>query len=169
MDQATILSWLVLLHVLASIGFVAAHGVSMAAAFMLGPTRDVDGARLLLDLSARALGPMYLFLLVLLLSGILAGIVGAWWTSGRLWIWASLALLIAIAVYMSYRGNAWFSALRGATGQRYNIRGKEFPAGEPDPARLQALLASRARAWELLAVGGGALVLIAYFMIAKPF
>ena len=169
MDQATIMSWLVLLHVLSALGFVAMHGVSMAVAFMLGPTRDVAGARRLLDLSARALGPMYLFLLVLLLSGILAGIVGAWWTSGRLWIWASLALLIAIAVYMTYRGNAWFSALRGAVGQRYNVRGKDFPAGEADPARLQALLASRARAWELLAVGGGALVLIVYLMTSKPF
>lgn len=76
MDQATIKSLLVLLHVVSSIGFVVTHGVSMVVAFMLGSTRDVARAQRLLDLSARALGPMYLFLLVLLLSGIASGIVG---------------------------------------------------------------------------------------------
>lgn len=169
MDQATIASVLVALHVLSAIGFVAAHGVSMVVAFRLGSARDVDGARRLLDLSARALGPMYLFPLVLLLSGIASGIVGGWWTSGRLWIWASLAMLIAIAVYMTYRGNAWFSELRGAAGQPHNVRGKDSQAGDPDPARLQTLLAARARAWELLAVGGGGLALLVYLMISKPF
>jgi len=147
MDQATIKSLLVLLHVVSSIGFVVTHGVSMVVAFMLGSTRDVARAQRLLDLSARALGPMYLFLLVLLLSGIASGIVGGWWTSGRLWIWASLALLIAIAVYMTLRGNTWFSALRGAAGQRYT-----FVARSSRPANL-ILLACR-RYWPVGPVRG---------------
>ena len=169
MDLTWLNPWLVLAHVVSAIAFVAFHGMSMVVAFRLGSTRDIDGARRLLDLSARMLGPAYLALLVLLVSGIVSGIVGAWWTSGRLWIWASLALLFGIATYMTFRGSAWFSQLRGAAGQGYNIRGKQVPAGDADPARLQTLLASRGRAWELLAIGGGGLALIVYLMFTKPF
>ena len=169
MDLTSVYPWIVLVHVLSVFGFVVLHGVSMVVVFRLRSERELARVGTLLDVSANSIGLMYLFLLLILLSGIIAGIIGAWWTSGRLWIWASLVLLIAITIYMSYRASAYFTALRGAAGLPANLRGKEIPAGEPDPTRLATLLADRRVAWELLVVGGGGLVVLTWLMMLKPF
>ena len=169
MDLTPIYPWLVLIHVLSAFGFVALHGTSMAVVFRLRSERDLGRVRALLDISIASVLLMYLFILILLISGILAGIVGAWWTSGRLWIWASLILLVAIFFYMSFRATPYFAQLRQAAGLPGQVRGKEFPASEPDPARLATLLADRSPAWELLIIGAGGLVLLVWLMEMKPF
>ena len=123
-DLTSVYPWIVLVHVISVLGFLAAHGVSMGVVFRLRSERELGRVRALLDLSASSLGSMYLFVLVVLLSGIVAGIVGGWWTSGTLWIWASLILLIAIVVYMSYRASPYFTALRQAAGLAGNLRAR---------------------------------------------
>jgi hypothetical protein len=168
-ELSSVYPWIVLVHVISVLGFLAAHGVSMAVVFRLRSERDLGRVRALLDLSAASLGSVYLFVLVVLLSGIVAGIVGGWWTSGRLWIWASLILLIGIAVYMSYNASDYFNELRRAAGLAGNVRGKAFPAGEPDSARLGDVLGDRRAAWEFLAIGGGGLVVLTWLMMLKPF
>ena len=40
----------------------------------------------------------------LLVTGIIAGFVGDWW--GERWIWASIAILVLLWAYMSFRGHA---------------------------------------------------------------
>ena len=169
MDLTSAYPWIVLVHVLSVFGFVVLHGVSMVVVFLLRTERELARVRTLLDVSASSIGLMYLFLLLVLLSGILAGIVGGWWTNGRIWIWASVVLLVALAGYMSFSASGYFSELRRAAGLPGNLRGKEFLAGEPDPTRLGALLADRRVAWELLIVGGGGLIVLTWLMMFKPF
>ena len=169
MDQGTVLTWLRLLHVLAAFGFVAMHGVSIYVLVRLRRERDPSSVRALLNLSIAALVPAYAFLGLILLSGIASGIVGGWWTSGRLWIWASLIVLVAVFLYMSSVATGYFGRLRGAAGLEYQVRGKKFPAGPPDDAALVVALEGSNPIVPILAVGSVGLIVLVWLMVMKPF
>jgi MFS family permease len=110
---------------------------------------------------------MYLSLLLLLASGIIAGFMGQWWDSG--WIWASLLLLIAIIVAMAILGGAIYSRVRKAAGLPYSERGKPFPAEPPrSPEEVQTQLAM-ANPILLAVVGYGGILVILWLMMFKPF
>src|SRR4051794_9167460 len=96
MNLASFLPWLVVVHVLSVLGFVALHGPSMVAAFQLRNERDPARVRGVLDQSGISIGAMYLFLALLVLSGIAAGIAGGYFTSGQLWIWTAIVVLIVV-------------------------------------------------------------------------
>ncbi len=88
MDLTPYRSWLVLLHILSVFAFLPVHGVSMTVALRLRHERDRARIGAYLDLSNVYLGGMYGTLGLLLLFGILSGIAGAWWTSGRAGSWS---------------------------------------------------------------------------------
>jgi hypothetical protein len=92
--------------------------------------------------------------------------VGGYWD--RLWIWASIAILVLLFVLMGLRGTRYHDALRHAVGMTGFYDKKGTPVPEPDPAALTALLDSP-RAMELAAVGGVGLVALLYLMALKPF
>lgn len=167
MDLTPYVGWIVFLHVLGAFLFAAGHGVSMFVAFQL--RREQDRARMLaiLDLSSFSLASGLIGLLLLLGTGILAGIVLGSWARG--WIWASLVLLVVIGGLMTPLGIGFFNAIRAALGQR--TRG--LKEGDPDPvpasdAELAALRDSR-RPEQLLALGGGGFLVILWLMYFKPF
>ena len=169
MDQGTVLAWLKLLHVLAAFGFVAMHGTSIYVLVRLRRERDVASVRALLNLSIASLIPAYAFLALILVSGIASGIVGGWWTSGRLWIWASLAVLVAVFLYMSFAATGYFARLRAAAGLEYQVRGRKVPASAPDEAALAAALNGPNPTAAILTVGGLGLVVLVWLMVMKPF
>jgi hypothetical protein len=111
----------------------------------------------MLALSGAAVGVMYPSLLLLLAGGIWAAFAGDLW--GRWWVWASLGLLVGIAVAMYAVGTRYYVGLR----QRLAVEGGVAP-GDPD---LAAVLDSR-RPEVLAAVGGIGLVLILWLMVVKP-
>jgi len=167
MDLTPYITWIVFLHVAGAFAFVAGHGVSMFVAFRLRKERDRARLAALLDLSAWSLGVAGIGLLVLFLSGVLAGIVLG--SFGRWWIWVSLVLLVIIAGLMTPVGGSYFTRIRVALGQR--TRGLK-PA-DPDPlpvrdAELAGLLLSRAPE-TLLLLGGGGFLVILYLMMFRPF
>lgn len=158
---------LVYIHVAATLTFMLAHGVSVAVAFALRRRREPEQIKALLALSAESYRAVYLSLLALLLSGIIAGFGGDWWGEG--WIWLSLVLLIAIVVAMGILGGPVYSAVRQAAGLPYSVRGKEQPAEPPlSQAEVEARLA-RANPWLLVAVGYGGMLIILALMMFKPF
>lgn len=161
-------SWVKFVHVLAVFGFLAAHGASVSVAFKLRNERDRERVRALLDLSGAYLNAMYGSLAVLLLAGITAGIMGGWFTRS-LWIWISLALLIAITFAMYYRGTSYFSDLRKAAGLPYAIGSRRQIPVEPVPETELAALIVKRRPWELAAIGFGGIGVIAFLMMFKPF
>ena len=158
--------FVVLLHVLGAFAFVAAHGVSMIAAFQLRGERDRQRQAQLLGMSGLAVGLMYIGLGTLLVAGIIAGFMGGHW--GRAWIWASLVTLVVVIAVMYTVATPFYGRMRAAAG----VPGSEQMAAKlkppPSPADLDALVTSN-RPLLLALVGGIGLVVIVWLMLAKPF
>ena len=159
--------WLNYLHILGVFSFLMAHGVSAGVAFALRRERNPERIRSLLDLSSSSIGILHSSIFLLLLTGIINGFIGQWW--GRGWIWLSLAILIAIYVYMGLAASGFYSQVRKATGLAYMEGFKQHLPAEPaSQQEIDALLKSP-RPIQLAATGLGGLAIIAWLMIFKPF
>jgi MFS family permease len=157
----------VFLHVLGAFMFVAGHGVSMFVVFQVRKEKDRAKLAALLDLSGWSLGVAGIGLLVLLVSGIVAGIVLQ--SFGHWWVWIALALFIVIAILMTPVGGTYLRTIRLAIGQRP----RNAKPGDPDPVpvsdgELAALQASN-RPELLVLVGAGGFTVILYLMMFRPF
>jgi hypothetical protein len=169
MNLAPFLPWLVFLHIVGAFGLVLAHGVSVFAAFAIRGTRERARIVSLLELSGVSLGVLYISLLLLLLGGILAGIAAGWYTSGRLWIWAALILLILIVVSMYAMASRYYALVRNAVGLKAATDPKDAPPPAPaSEQELDALLRTN-RPEQLAGIGGIGFLLILYLMVFKPF
>lgn len=160
---------MVYLHVLATLTFLFAHGVTSIVAWRLRGVPDPATARAWLGLYAAGRYFMLLYgsLLVLLISGVAAGFMGRWWDEG--WIWLSLALLIGIIIGMYVMGTNHYSKLRRALGMPWFDGRKGHPAGEPASIEeIHALLAG-SPALALTVIGFGGIAVILWLMMFKPF
>jgi uncharacterized membrane protein len=158
---------IVFLHVAGAFAFVAGHGVSMFVAFQIRRERDRERLGALLDLSGWSLALAGIGLLVLLVTGILAGIVLG--SFGKTWIWISLVLFIVIGGLMTPIGSAYFTSARNGIGQR--TRG--LKPSDPDPVpvsdvELDRILESK-RPELLLLLGAGGFLVILWLMMFRPF
>ncbi|MCA1588263.1 MAG: DUF2269 domain-containing protein [Chloroflexi bacterium] len=160
---------IVFIHAATILLFFIAHGASMGVAFRLKRERDPAGARALLDLSTWAMGwPTGILVIVGLLTGIAAGIMGGWF--GQLWIWVSLVLFLAVAGLMTPMAASRLKAVRAAAG---TVPFEPFsrtprPAPEPDAAELSRLLDE----WNptpIALLGLTSFLVILWLMLFKPF
>ncbi|MEO8251691.1 MAG: hypothetical protein ABI578_04355 [Chloroflexota bacterium] len=158
--------WLVFLHIAAGFSFALAHGVSAFAALKLRGERDPIRVNALLDLSKFALPTSTLSVLLLLISGIAEGFVGGYW--GRVWIWASIGVLVVLFGLMSFFGVMHYDRVRHALGVAGFYDKKDTRPPETDPAALARMLDSP-RAVELAAVGFIGLAVLLWLMVVKPF
>ena len=158
---------LVTLHVLGVIVFLMAHGVSAAVLLRIRSERDPNALRALLDLSRRTMIVMSVGFLVWFLAGIAAGFSGNWWTSGRWWSWVSLAIAIVVTAVMTPLGRFYLDRVRVALGLDKKT-GALDPTFNVDPAAVDAAIAS-GRPALLAAIGVGALIVLGWLMVAKPF
>jgi hypothetical protein len=158
--------WWVYLHVLGAFTFAAAHGASAIAAFRIRSTRDPSTIRTLLDLSSIAIGVMYVGLLMLLIGGIVAGVVGGHF--GRGWIWASLGLLVLVIIGMYMLATPFYKRVREAVGT--GPGGQPLPDAPPPATDAElAALAGNSRPMLLTLVGLVGFVVILWLMLFKPF
>jgi hypothetical protein len=161
----------VFVHVAGVLIFLVAHGVSAGVVLRLRTERDPAAVRTLVDLSRRSMVAMSVGGLVWLIAGITAGFTGnggaGWWTTGTYWIWASLAIAIAIIAVMTPWGRMYLNRVRAATG--VDVKTGAFdPAFQVDPAALDAAIAS-GRPMLLASIGVGGVIILAWLMILKPF
>lgn len=136
--------WFVVLHVLAVFAFLAVHGVSMAVWWRVRHERDRTQLVPLLDLSARSVVPMSVAGLVLIVTGILAGVSGGWWFNGQWWLWVSIVLLVAIVAIMTPLVAIPVGAMRRGLGMPTPADRKAGITPDPvDEATLDRLLGDR--------------------------
>ena len=163
-------SWIVFVHVVSLLAFVMAHGVSVGVVFALRRGGSLERIRTLLALSESSFNAVYVSLLVLLGSGIVAGVMGGHFTSGRWWLWVSVALFFGIAFFMSYV--RWFQMVqvRHAAGlQTSDDIKKGIPAPEPGDEAVIVAAVEKVRPWLVLVAGFGTLLVILLLMMFKPF
>jgi hypothetical protein len=167
MDLDPFVAPLKLIHVLAALAFVFAHGTSAVVLLRLRSIPDRPTMIAYLDLSERTQGPAFIALLVLFGGGVLSGIASGYWTSGQLWLWVSLALFLGIAVEMSFVRWRYLLAVRTALGITPDQRAGKGPAPGSDD-ELAAALDSRLPALTFV-VGVTGIAVLVWLMMTKPF
>jgi hypothetical protein len=167
MEEMAMHLWIRLLHILGAFVFVAFHGASVSMALRLPQQKSLERMRALLDLSQGFFGLGYAALGLLLLVGVAGGFVGHYWSQG--WIWLSLGLLLAMAIYMSLSVTVFYHRVRKAVGLPYDEKWKQQPAVEPASAADIAALLAQGRPVLLALVGGIGLAGVVGLMIFKPF
>lgn len=159
--------WLVFLHILSAFAFFMAHGVSAFMAFRLKRETNPERMRTILDLSNVALPVMYSALMVLVLAGIGAGIMGGWFRLG--WIWAAIGLLVVLWIGMWFYAARFYAPVRKALGMPFRAyRGDEEPVAQASTAEIIAAV----HATNPALLGGVSFALIAvilWLMMFKPF
>lgn len=152
--------WWVFLHITGAIGFALSHGVATAITFRLRRVREPEAVGALIELSRSTVIPFYSSMLFLLGAGVVAGFLGSWW--GQAWIWTALILLVVTSIVM-------FALTKSFYGRIYRAAEMEAAGERPIPGQdLHILLASR-RPWVIALVGYGALIVIVWLMVLKPF
>lgn len=170
MDPASLRVWLVFLHVVSVLGFIGVHGISAGVGFKVRGERDPRRIAAYLELSNAYLNTMYFFMSAILLTGIGAGIVGGWWTSGRLWIWAALATFVVVSIAMYAIPVPYFNALRRAVGlqtQNERQKGIAAPPRASDEEIGRLLASSRPLVGAIVGIVG--ILILAWLMMLKPF
>jgi len=159
--------WVVIAHVFFVIIAFGAHGTSAFAMFQA--RREGDRARLaaVLDLSQASLGLAGVALILAVLLGIAAAIIGGHFS--RLWPWAAIAVVVVTYGVMTPLGANPMSDLRTSLG----LPGRGDKPGQPSsaPGSTADVEAAQARLRpDLLSVIGiVAVAVLVWLMEAKPF
>lgn len=170
MPLENLYSWVVFIHVASVLAFALTHGVSMWVLFGLRRPGSLERTRALLGLSDSSFNVVYVASLLVLVSGVAAGIMGGLFTNGRWWLWVSLALFLAIAFYMGFV--RWFRMVdvRHAAGmQTQDDIKKGLPPPEPLSDEEIAATVARVQPFLVTTVGFGGLMVILALMMFKPF
>jgi hypothetical protein len=158
-------TWLLYLHLASVAGFLLAHGSAAATSFALRRQTGADGVRALLDQSLLFAPVTYVFLLLIIASGVALGFAGHWWATG--WIWVSLAVLVLVSGAMIGLGMP-YNALRQALGGPRGRRGAEAAAPPRPPEEVRRAMAATRPVITAL-VGVIALAVLLWLMTSKPF
>lgn len=167
MDLSPFHRWIVFSHVVGVFIFLLGHGISAGVMWRLRSERDPVAIRTLLDFSRRSMAFMGIGFLVWFIGGILAGFSGNYWTSGRYWIWASLAIALFTIITMTPLGRVYFNRVREAVGIDHKT-GAIDATLTADPVKIEAAIAS-GRPAVLATLGIGTVVVLSYLMYFKPF
>lgn len=152
-------NWWKLIHLLGVVGFMAAHGTSMAATMLIRRIRDPQRVSGALQLSATTTLAFYVSTLVLLVGGIGAGSKGRWFGQG--WIWLSLGLLVAVGVLMFPLARGYFRRIRMVI----ELMESGTAVSQDDFMRVL----NSGNPMLTTATGSVAILFIVYLMVMKPF
>ena len=152
--------WWVFIHLIGVLGFLLAHGVSVAVLFALRGERDPARVRALLQLSSQSTSAFYWSFLVLLGGGLAAATSGHWWSLA--WPWIALGLLFGITVLMYVLAKPFYERVR-------RIMAIES-SGSTAVGEAEIAAATGGPVPVVIAVTGVAvLIAIIYLMVLKPF
>jgi hypothetical protein len=152
--------WWVFIHLVGVLGFLLAHGVSVAVLFALRSERDPARIRALLTLSSQSTNAFYWSFLVLLGGGLAAATWGHWWALA--WPWIALGILLGLTLLMYFLAKPFYErvrrvlAIQASGGSAVGAAEIEAAVSGPVPVVIAA-------------TGVAGLVGIIYLMVLKPF
>ena len=162
-----LVQWLIFIHVLAAFAFFLLHGTSAAMAFRIRKETDLARMRALLDLSSSTTMPMGIAFAVMGLTGlIMPFLVGLW---DRIYIWASIVLLLGVAIYMGVFNESHYKELRRLVGLPYMKGNKTYPAEPPASQEAVLSLLKKTNPAGLAIAGYVVPAIVLWMMIFKPF
>jgi len=156
--------WIVIAHVFFVIIAFGAHGVSAFAVFRIKASSDRAELRTLLDLSQTSLAVAGIALLLAILLGIWAAVMGGHFS--RTWPWVAIGVLVVVVLAMTPLAANPMRELRTALGLGKDKSGAPLvPGSDADIAAANAKLQP-----ELTTVVGiVGLALLVWLMEVKPF
>jgi len=158
---------IVFLHVISALGFIMAHGVSAMMIFKVSRERKYENLCNYLEISSLALRPAMLTLHGVELTGITLTLMGRWWIMG--WIWASLALFVAVGFVMGKYGAGYMNSIRKGMGivSQKELKKGIRPMPLPEEKLLELVAAGNPRL--VASAGLSGLAMIVALMTLKPF
>jgi hypothetical protein len=165
--SVVLIQWLVFLHVLAAIGFFLFHGASAAMAFQVRKETDFSRIRALLDVSQSTFAGMFASFLVMGLTGVVLPFLVRVWDRG--YIWASIVLILGVAIYIGIFSEGHYKQLRRLVGLPYMKGSKTFPAEKPASPEEVAALLKKTNVVGLAIAGYAVPAVVLWLMIFKPF
>jgi hypothetical protein len=156
--------WVLFVHVASVLAFMLAHGIHVTVMWAMRGEADPERSMTFFNALPTATG-LRILLVVVVATGAIAAFMGSWWGSG--WIWASLLLLIVIAVGMWRFGGGYFGLVQEAAEAA--IAARETDPINPGP---QAAFDAARRSWHTIGMsvlGLGGIAVILWLMMFKPF
>jgi uncharacterized membrane protein len=158
---------IVLIHVVAILVFAGAHLVSGVAIFQARSEGDRGRLTAVLGRSSQALIVAVIALPVALITGVVLAFMGEWW--GRLWIWASIGLIVVVGGLMTPMATIPMNQLRGALGMQVGKPKKGEAAPVPQDDATIAAARAKLRPEMVAVIGVAGYLAIAWLMMSKPF
>ena len=156
---APVQEWWVFLHVAAVLAFVGTHGASIVMLFRLRKERDPVKVNDFLQLSAASSRGMYISLIAVVITGVIAAFTGHWWGYG--WVWAALGILVLTTFAMYFMAKPYYQRVgtisRAMAGGSKAVTIEQFDEVLREP-----------RSWSVAGIGIVALAAILYLMLFKP-
>jgi hypothetical protein len=156
--------WIVIAHVFFVILAFGAHGVSSFAVFRVRASSDRTELRTLLDLSQTSLIAAGIALLIAILLGIWAAIMGGHFA--RLWPWVSIGVLVVVVLAMTPLAANPMRETRAALGIGNDRSGTPLvPGSDADVATAKAKIQPELT----MVIGIVGIALLVWLMEGKPF
>lgn len=151
--------WILFLHILSVLVFLGAHGTSMVVLYRIRGERDRKKILDLITLSGATTIPMYVGLLAIVITGVLAALKLK--AFGHWWVWLAIAILVVTVGLMYGVAKPYFARIKLACEVR--------PSGVPrvSDEELGEILRSP-RAHVISAIGVLGLGAILYLMVFTP-
>jgi hypothetical protein len=159
--------WVVFGHIVTVIFAFAAHGVSAWVMFRVRRERDRARLSAILDLSSSSLTAAGILLLVTVVLGIAAAVMGGHFAN--FWPWAAIIVLVIAFGSMTPLAAIPMNKLRAvlAVAKPGDISGRPVGAAGTDEELAAALAVIRPEIPTAIGVAG--IVILAWLMRAKPF
>jgi len=163
----TLYPWVVFAHVVLVILAAGAHGVSAFAMFRIRSETDRSRVAALVDLSTSSLITAGVGMILAIITGIVAAIMGGHFS--LLWPWASIAVVVAIILVMTPLAANPMNEVRKTLGQRVRTDKKGAPPRQPGSDAELAAARSRLRPELVATLGVAAILVLVWLMEQKPF
>ena len=159
--------WVVFGHIVTVILAFAAHGVSAWVMFRVRVERDRMRLSAILDLSSSALTAAGVLLLITVVLGIAAAIMGGHFA--KFWPWAAIIVLVVAFGSMTPLAAIPMNKLRAvlAVAKPGDVSGRQVGESGTDEELAAALAAIRPEIPAVFGVAG--IVILAWLMRTKPF